>query len=57
MTVKELIYDSGIDIQSEYVIKHWDEELNDCIVINEDDALYMTIESLYHTNEQIVIEV
>lgn len=57
MTVKELICDSGIDIQSEYVIKHWDEELNDCIVINEDDALYMTIESLYYTNGQIVIEV
>lgn len=52
-----MICDSGIDIQSEYVIKHWDEELNDCIVINEDDALYMTIESLYYTNEQIVIEV
>lgn len=58
MTVRDLIYDSGIDIQTPYQIKRYDEDNDETEVINESDALDMEIKYMYYDengNDVIII--
>ena len=58
MTVRELVYESGIDIQTEYQIRCYDEDKIETEVINESDALDMEIKYIYYDkdgNDVIVI--
>lgn len=48
MTVRELLYNSGIDIQTEYQIRRYDEDKIETEVINESDALDMEIKYMYY---------
>lgn len=48
MTVRELVYESGIDIQTEYQIRRYDEDKIETEVINESDALDMEIKYMYY---------
>lgn len=48
MTVRELVYESGIDIQTEYQIRRYDEDKIETEVINESDALDMEINYMYY---------
>lgn len=48
MTVRELIYESGIDIQTEYQIRHYNEDKDETEEINESDALDMEIKYMYY---------
>lgn len=48
MTVRELLYNSGINIQTEYQIRRYDEDQDETEVINEPDALDMEINYMYY---------
>ena len=48
MTVRELVYESGIDIQTEYQIRRYNEDKIETETINESDALDMEINYMYY---------
>ena len=48
MTVRELLYNSGIDIQTEYQIRRYNEDKIETETINESDALDMEIKYMYY---------
>lgn len=48
MTVRELVYESGIDIQTEYQIRRYNEDKIETETINESDALDMEIKYMYY---------
>ena len=55
MTVRELIHESGIDIQTEYVIKRYDEDAVETFEIDENDALDMEIQYMYYDRGGIIV--
>ena len=55
MTVRELIHESGIDIQTEYVIKRYDEDAVETFEIDENDALDMEIQYIYYDRGGIIV--
>lgn len=57
MTVRELIYESGIDIQTECKVKHYDDQTEELIELEEDNALNMEIMCIYNDGEFIILEV
>lgn len=57
MTVRELIYESGIDIQTECKVKHYDDQTEELIELEEDNALNMEIMCIYNDDEFIILEV
>lgn len=48
MTIRELVYESGINIQTEYQIRHYNEDKNETEIVNESDALDMEILYMYY---------